>query len=130
MVLDGIAWLYVRPTGSFPIIGWYVCDVRKEPALECVVVDTERIIGYGFVFIDMLTDVDGVPSNAMRTLDWSIDEFFRLRITVPTRLPKPLRIPALGIIPRMVWSPSATTADVTTTTPAPAPFTEPSSGKE
>lgn len=66
MVLDGMVWLYVRPTGTFPVVGWYVCDSSMEPVPECVVVDTERVIGHGFIFIDMLMDVNGVPSNALR----------------------------------------------------------------
>lgn len=72
LVLYGMFWYGCTVDREKKIIKWWYDSQCDTLSLRHIVFDTEYVSGYGFIFIDALTDVTGKPVPVVRDLDYSL----------------------------------------------------------
>lgn len=73
LVLYGLFWYGCTVDREKKIVKWWCDPYCDTPALKQVVCDTEYVSGYGFIFIDALTEMNGKAVPVIRDLDYSLN---------------------------------------------------------
>ena len=72
LVLYGAFWYSSEVKKDKQILKWWYDTHNQCLVQKPIICDTEYVAGYGFIFIDALTDANGHPVPVVRDLDYSI----------------------------------------------------------
>jgi hypothetical protein len=72
LVLHGAFWYACEAQKDRKILKWWYSPQNSVLMQGSIICDTEYVAGYGFIFIDALTDATGKPVPVVRDLEYSL----------------------------------------------------------
>lgn len=83
LVRYGLFWYGFSFKLSKDLVKWWWGDNPGPPTKRHIVMDTEYVANYGFIFIDSLTHEDGTTVPAVRGIEYSLDIVNKVQALYP-----------------------------------------------